>query len=285
VTDFRRYVVTDWSAARPPNTGRDSIWIAVADGPEGCAGLANPPSQPEAVALLESVFGDGPGPVLAGFDFCFGLVAGLGPLVDPSALPPWRAVWQFCAAVLEDDLSNKWDLAAQLNRLVHDGAGPFWGAGLGDGRKSPFPVAGFGEWRRCEQAARATGLRPKSTWQLSGAGAVGLQSLTGIARLEALRARDQRLRVWPFEDTAGAQVVMAEVYPSMFPRCPHHAVRDAAQVCGTARALAAADRSGQLAGWWDCPADDVVCSEEAWILGVHAPAPSDPGEAVGSEEA
>jgi precorrin-8X/cobalt-precorrin-8 methylmutase len=279
VTDFRRYLVTDWSAARPPNTGRNSIWIAVATGPDGCAELSNPASQPEALDLLRRLTGEGSTPLLAGFDFCLGLVAGLARIVEPAA-PAWGAIWRFCAARLEDDLSNKWELAAHLNRMVHDGPGPFWGAGLGDGRKSPFPVAGFGEWRRCERAAQAAGLRPKSTWQLSGAGAVGLQSLTGMARLEALRSVDDRIRVWPFEDTTAAEVVVAEVYPSMFQRCPRHQVPDAAQVCATARALAAADRSGDLKTWWDCPTDAVVRAEEGWILGI--PAPPDPGQTVGS---
>jgi hypothetical protein len=86
--------------------------------------------------------------------------------------------------------------------------------------------------------------------------------------------------VWPFEDAAGAEVVMAEVYPSMFGRCPHHPVVDAAQVCATARALAAADRTGELAAWWECPADDLVRAEEGWILGL--PTPADPGQTVGS---
>ena len=279
MTEFRRYIVVDWSAARPPNTGRNSIWIAVADDPDRCADLRNPASQPEAVDLLQRLPGEGSAPLLVGFDFCFGLVAGLGHLIDPESTPPWRAVWRFCASMLADDLSNKWELGAHLNGLVHDGPGPFWGARLGDGRKSPFPVAGFVEWRRCEKAARAMGLRPKATWQLSGAGAVGLQSLTGIARLETLRSGDERVRVWPFEESTGAEVVMTEVYPSMFGPCPEHPVLDAAQVCGTARALASADRSGELATWWDCPADDVVRGDEGWILGL--PATGDPGQTVG----
>lgn len=108
--------------------------------------------------------------------------------------------------------------------------------------------------------------------------------LLGIARLEGLR-RDPRLagrcRVWPFEtgfDTdqvAGqpGQVVLAEIWPSMFPIRSTEAVRDAAQVDSMVRLLHAVDRYGELAEWLtpslNAGERRVVLAEEGWTLGVR----------------
>ena len=84
--------------------------------------------------------------------------------------------------------------------------------------------------------------------------------------------------MWPF--TTGltcpvpvpGDVVVAEIWPSLFPRDddPVGTVRDAAQVRATAQALASADRAGALASWFsiDVPSSlrDAVEHEEGWIL-------------------
>jgi hypothetical protein len=44
---------------------------------------------------------------------------------------------------------------------------------------------------------------------------VGKAAITGIAALAALKARAPAVRVWPFEDPAGASLVLAEIWPRL----------------------------------------------------------------------
>ena len=108
--------------------------------------------------------------------------------------------------------------------------------------------------------------------------------LLGIARLEGLR-RDPRLTgrcsIWPFETGFGSdrvagepgQVVLAEIWPSMFPITSTEAVKDAAQVDSMVRLLRSVDRSGELAAWLTPSLSSgerrVVLAEEGWTLGVR----------------
>ena len=58
---------------------------------------------------------------------------------------------------------------------------------------------------------RATGLHPKSIFQLAGPGTVGPGSLRGMPVLR--RFRDAGWAVWPFDDPAARTVV--ELYPAL----------------------------------------------------------------------
>ena len=121
-------------------------------------------------------------------------------------------------------------------------------------------------------------------WKLLGAGSVGGQALTGIPVARALRDdprwRD-RTQVWPFETglhpPAQAQLVMAEVYPSLWAVKPApDETKDAAQVRTVAGYLAARDQAGELAPlFFGDPRltpeqREQVEREEAWTLGVTA---------------
>jgi hypothetical protein len=44
---------------------------------------------------------------------------------------------------------------------------------------------------------------------------VGRAAITGIAAIAALKARAPAARVWPFEDPAGASLVLAEIWPRL----------------------------------------------------------------------
>ncbi len=102
----------------------------------------------------------------------------------------------------------------------------------------------------------------------------------GIPMLERLRLRfDDRLDVWPFTTELhppavhpGA-IVVAEVWPSMLDIDEAaDPIRDAAQVTGTARWLAATDACGGLDALF-APAVEshtaATCvAEEGWVLGV-----------------
>jgi precorrin-8X/cobalt-precorrin-8 methylmutase len=146
----------------------------------------------------------------------------------------------------------------------------------------PVLSAGLGTWRSVEEVLRSRGRHPFSSWQLTGAGAVGSQSLLGIPRLQQLRRTlGDRVEVWPFTTGLCApridpgRIVVAEVWPSMAPvDAADGPVRDAAQVVGTARWLAEADRDHRLAPLF-APAlardvADAVVAEEGWVLGVVA---------------
>ena len=74
---FDTYIIVDWSAARTPKTGRDSIWICRLGA--GGETVANPPTRHAArellAAMLASAMANGER-VVAGFDFPFGYPAG-----------------------------------------------------------------------------------------------------------------------------------------------------------------------------------------------------------------
>ncbi len=226
--------------------------------------------------------------MLIGFDFPFGYPAGTAAGLGLTG-SPWRSTWELLAELITDNdrnANNRFDVAAGLNRRLGPAAGPFWGCPAS--RLQPHLTATkpafagpLAEYRLCERALRAAGLRPFSVWQLSYAGGVGGQALVGIPLLASLlRAHPQRVEVWPF--TTGltrrpaaanpAAVVLAEVWPSRFATShPPGVVKDASQVTQTVAVLAAADRGGELDAWFGPSLGDDdrqrVEGEEGWILG------------------
>ncbi len=166
-------------------------------------------TQFEAEAGILAALRRAPGPLLAGFDFCFAL-----PAWAMHRLGGWRALWRFLAACTPGEVER---FARRLNRRLGGGdTGPFWG--LRDAPCKPKPWL-WTEYRESELHLKAHGLHPKSVFQLRGAGAVGAQSLVGIATLERFR-KALDARVWPFEDTRGARTVFAEVWPALLGRVP-----------------------------------------------------------------
>lgn len=230
---FDRILILDWSAAGRPRRGADSIWIG-GDGlpPE------NLPTRAAAFARIRDLTAGGR--VLLGADFAFGFPSGLARAVTGEAGA--LRIWDHLRAHHRDDdrnASNYRDLAAAMNRA--HGRALFWG----DGRKTPIPdlprlkpppdprIAAH----RATEAATPGAARPKSVFQLAGAGAVGAQSLTGIAWLARLCDAPD-VAVWPFQPADKARLVLAEVYPSMIPSdVTGHSCRDAAQVAGLSAAL------------------------------------------------
>ncbi|MEO6652669.1 MAG: cobalamin biosynthesis protein CbiG [Ilumatobacteraceae bacterium] len=276
---FDRYVVVDWSAAATPRTGKDSVWIADLNLDSGAV-LHNPSTRSGAGALVDELIADsGRQRVLIGFDAGLGYPTGSADLFGFGGVP-WRAMWR---AITERSIdgdrntNNRFEVAADLNRRAGRSTGPFWGCPsdrfgwhLARTKPATFPVQ---EYREVERALRSVGRYPKSCWQLLGAGSVGSQTLTLLPILSGLL---DRVEVWPF--TTGLRrpgddhrIVVAEIWPTMFvDEIPLGAVPDAVQVAGTSEALRAADRSGELAGWFEPSVTDQVAveSEEGWILGV-----------------
>jgi precorrin-8X/cobalt-precorrin-8 methylmutase len=141
---------------------------------------------------------------------------------------------------------------------------------------------GMQEYRLTE--SRVKDKRPKSVWQMLGAGSVGSQALLGIPYVGLLRGHQYlsgKSRIWPFETGLHAPtrkdclVLHAEVWPSLLPvSLRSRTVKDKVQVCALARWFAEVDSRGELEKWFAGPADldetdrQHVVNEEGWILGV-----------------
>lgn len=229
--------------------------------------------------------------LLIGFDFAFGFPRGVGHRLPAGDGDVWQRIWHYLARHISDDANNQnnsYALAAHMNRsLFADcGDGPFWGhphqhggrySGLGP-TKDKGAFERVPEFRHVERLASGA----KSVWQLAYNGAVGRQSLLGIAHLQQLREHHD-VCVWPFETGFDAmldrRVIAAEIYPSLFDVAqPAGMVLDEAQVRAVAARFAAMDHDGQLRTMMSRPtalddlANDEVVSQEGWIVGAgHAP--------------
>lgn len=289
---FDGYLMVDWSAAAMPRTGADSIWYALVERDKGLVDIDNPPTRAAALQAIRAICRDyarSGRRLLAGFDFPNGYPHGTAARVGLDGIP-WRALWDHLAAATEEgekNANNRFAVAADLNRRMSGGPFPFWGcpagaAGvtLGQKKTRDFRDDGVPEFRLVERTAKGA----KSCWQLLGAGSVGGQVLTGIPVQHALRSDPDfgdAVTVWPFEtglrepDIDGAwRIVIAEIYPSLFPVTVHgDAVKDAVQVETVARALADWDGDGTLSRHFAGPVTLtdgerwIIEREEGWILG------------------
>jgi hypothetical protein len=286
---FDTYLIVDWSAARTPKTGRDSIWIC-RHGPGGETVL-NPSTRHQARELLAEMLAEAMANgerVIAGFDFPFGYPAGFAARLGLEGMP-WRAIWDEVARLIddrEDNDNNRFEVAAAFNERISNDAFPFWGRPvrmehefLGPKHHRRHAADGLLEKRLIDEWM--VGAQP--CWKLIGAGSVGGQVLTGLPVVRALRDDPRwadHARVWPFETGFGfaddARIVFAEVWPSWWKVCPKLGPpSDRAQVRTVARIFAASDRADALAAWFAPDIGDLdprqIVTEEAWTLGVTAP--------------
>lgn len=204
--------------------------------------------------------------------------------LGPPPSEPWLRTWRELDRLVHDgrdNASNRFEVAGAINAWLR--APLFWGAPAGADPRVPAtrpahePLSRF---RLTEERARAAGWQPKSVWQLSGAGAVGSQTLLAIPWACGLRdAMGGALQVWPFETGFSrafpAPLVLAEIYPSLL--APGAGIGDAipdqAQTEAAALALHRADADGRLATWLALPHLDpstaaAATAEEGWLLGV-----------------
>lgn len=244
---FDLIVVIDWSASSLPKRGRDSIWAATLDVATGELHLENHPTRRAAgTALRTMLLGAAGRRVLVGVDVPYGYPVGFAACL-PGSGEGWRSVWDLLVAEVRDDehnRNNRFELAARLNELVHDGhrigdgvdgdgdedgdddvvGGPFWGCPttqrsrwLDPRKRHRFPVAGaagpIDEFRLAERRCIETGRRPLSVWQTAYAGSVGSQALLAIPVVAGLVDDPEladRSEVWPFttgltEDPTGGR--------------------------------------------------------------------------------
>lgn len=240
---FQYALVADWSArARPApaRPARDAIWWHATwlGEPRYCR------TQQEAEQQILAALSAAPGPVLAGFDFCFAL-----PAWAMHRVGGWHSVWRLLEQLAAEGPEHA---ARELNHRLGGGQdGPFWG--LREWPCKPRPYL-WTEFRECELQLKRRGLHPKSVFQLRGAGAVGAQSILGIPSQERLR-QALGARVWPFDSPAGARVVFAEVWPALLGRPPaDEEIPDRWQVQTLARRLVGvrlheAPEAGRVEGW------------------------------------
>jgi precorrin-8X/cobalt-precorrin-8 methylmutase len=289
---FDAYLIVDWSANNSPKWGRDSIWIAIAD-LTGVRWVENLPTRHQAMQrvrdVIEDILSTGKR-LFTGFDFAFGYPAGAARIIGGAN--DWRSVWARLEALITDDAenrSNAFEVAGGLNAkfAVSKDVKPFWGhphqhAGCYENlapRKDKSAFRSVSEFRQVESNAKGA----KSLWQLCYNGAVGKQSLLGIAHLERLRqdpALSGRLSVWPFESRFAGDlskpVLISEIYPSLFsPTAKEGEILDAAQVRTLAGHFSVLDGRDALTPLLAAPelaSDDLaaVLREEGWIVGAQA---------------
>ena len=276
--------MVDWSggADTGPRPRKDAIWAAVwrAEQLEPAVYLRNRALALDWLSALVAAEAAAGRRLLVGLDFPFGYPAGFAARVTGRADP--LALWDWLAAAL-DALpagEGRFDLAAALNRRF-PGTGPFWFNGLRrdipDLPRQGRVVGGHGLPLRRAAEAQAPGAF--SPWQMGGAGAVGSQTITGMASLSRLRRlHGAEIAVWPFEPL-DRPVVLAEIWPSLLReavaatiRHEGETIRDRAQVSVMARVVAAAQANGALDAVLAAVPDGAPRTEEGWILGLGAEA-------------
>lgn len=275
MSGFSRFLAVDWSGGNDtgPTPRKDAIWIgeAAAGGPATTLYRRNRREAEAALAdRIAAALGDGTR-MLIGFDFPFGYPQGFAAALTGAADP--LGVWSWLADRIEDApaANNRFEVAAEINRALGAGKGPFWGnAGKTDrpglprtktGYANPFP-----DRRACEDLASGT----FTCWQLAGAGAVGSQALMGMPVLERLRRRfPGKIAVWPFEPL-DRPIAFVEIWPSLIDPAVKAATgkddfRDAVQVRLMAEALSrlpAPDLEKMLT------VDRAEAPGEGWIFGL-----------------
>ena len=183
-----RALALDWSGARSPAAQRRSIWAAEAD--DGrvrsvCGGLTRDAAVDLVLARIDR------GLEVVGLDFSF-------------SFPAW-----FVRSVGADDGPGVWEVAERHGeRWLAACEPPFWGR---PGHRRPWFGPGREERRRTEDDVPPGVRRPKGTFQIGGAGAVGTASVRGMPALRRLRAAG--VSVWPFDHAEDADPFVAEVYP------------------------------------------------------------------------
>jgi hypothetical protein len=183
--DMVRVIAVDWSGAR---TGAErTIWLAEVHG-DAVVRLENGRTR-EGIGDDLIARADRDRRLVIGLDFAFSLPEWF--LVE-RGLPDGPALW-----ALAVDEAETW-LAECLP--------PFWGR---PGTKRPA-LAAHSRWTE-EITPAIRGIRPKSVFQVGGAGAVGTGSLRGMPLLHGLHAAG--FHIWPFDQPGWPLVV--EIYPRL----------------------------------------------------------------------
>ncbi len=177
-----RVFAIDWSGARVGAAGR--IVVAEADLGGNLVDLRLGLDRAAAVEHLISAAEAAP--VVAGLDFAFGLPVWYAEALGVRTGPD---LWKIVA-----DRGEEWLATVRA---------PFWG------RYPQLTRPDQEHWRRTDAEQP---VRPKSVFQVGGAGTVGTGSVRGMPYLLTLRAAG--FAIWPF-DRADAPLAV-EIYPRLF---------------------------------------------------------------------
>jgi hypothetical protein len=182
-----RTVAIDWSG-RALNARR-TIWIAEA-ADEGLVFLENGRGRLEVGQLLVDWAMVSPD-LIVGLDFAFSFPAWF---LDEMGVSSAHDLWVAAASK-----GDEWLAACES---------PFWGR---PGKPRP-DLAGRAHYRATDAGVPATaGIRPKSVFQIGGAGAVGTASIRGMPILNRLSRAG--FSIWPFDPPGLPQVI--EIYPRL----------------------------------------------------------------------
>lgn len=277
---FDTVVVVDWSSASTASPARpspDAIWIATAKTGGVATEYLRTRRAAEArlqdIALAERRAGRR---LLMGFDFPMGYPRGFAARLTGEATA--RAVWRWLAERLNDgpdNANNRFALADEINaRLAGGGTGPFWGRParlalphLPARRSVDYDALGLPERRQAEQAVP----RAQPVWKLYTTGSVGSQVLTGLPVIHRLSQQPGAV-VWPFDPVAEADLVLAEIYPSLLAAAVQRqetssTIRDEVQVRLLSQALLVLGQRGDLSSLFRAAPEGPPRQEEGWILG------------------
>jgi hypothetical protein len=225
-----RIIAIDWSGAKTGETKK--ICLAEVAGGELLRLKDGRTREEVAGDLIQMAEDDGD--MVVGLDFAFSLPRWF---VDEMKYASSHALWSACCN-------------GQAEAWLKDCASPFWGR---PGKPKPELSQHF---RRTEnETAAVAGIRPKSVFQIGGAGAVGTGSLRGMPVLSKLH--DAGFAIWPFDAPRFPLVV--EIYPRLLTG----AVRKSCRLCRVAYLPAVLDRGHRLFA-------DAASSEDAFDAAVSA---------------
>ncbi len=198
-SSFARFIAIDWSGARLPSAQRRAIARCVVERHDGACRvtvLARGLDRRETVAWLAERAGDGV-PTLVGLDFPFAYAT---PFLDALGVREFGALLDYMAR-----RATPPDIEAHIDRCAR-----WWGeCGADRDHRTRRRVERLPATSRAESPLRA--LRDGFV----GPRQVGKAAITGIAALAALKSQAPTVRVWPFEDLAGASLVLAEIWPRL----------------------------------------------------------------------
>lgn len=201
-----RVAAVDWSGAK--NGAARHLWIAEWDPARTLVCSVVPASREDAVVYLCDL-ADRDDRALVGLDFNF-------------SFPEW---WLDTCAI--EDPRDLWNDEARLEEWLAACAPPFWGrpgcprppmTQRQQFRATELAVEGIG---RVGAGGAGGGRRPKSVFQIGGAGSVGTGSLRGMPALARLARTG--FAIWPFDDCSAAagagassdRPAVAEVWPRL----------------------------------------------------------------------
>ena len=186
-------IAVDWSGSESERGQLAGIWLAVADS-DSLIRLKNGLTRDEAVAMLVKEIDSG-GPLFIGLDFAF-------------SFPKW-----FLQCRLLRSVNYLWKLAeSEGEKWLTGEMWPFWGRKGTKYQKRPGSLEDHLQFRQTDKDHMSS--KPKSVFQISGAGTVGRGTIRGLPRLARLQKAGAA--IWPFDVPKPDGPNVIEIYPRLY---------------------------------------------------------------------